>query len=64
MAKFVQISLGLHDGPAVLPAESVPGVHVGGVALLAAGLLLGEGVVVVVHHWAEVLVIDDTAGTC
>lgn len=56
----MQRSLCLHERPALLPAESVPGVHVGVSALLAASLLLGEGVVVVVHHHAEVLVVDNT----
>lgn len=52
-------SSGLHEWPAVLPAELVPGIHVARVAGLAATLLLGERVVVVVHHEAEVLVVDN-----
>lgn len=57
--RFVQRSLGLDERPPVFPAELIPGVHVCGVALLAAALLLGEGVVVVVHDEAEVLVVHD-----
>lgn len=56
---FVQGSLGLNEGPPVLPPELIPGVHVGGVPLLSAALLLGERVVVVVHDEAEVLVVHD-----
>lgn len=50
---------GLDEWPAVLPAELVPGILVGRVAGLAAALLLGQRVVVVIHHEAEVLVVDN-----
>lgn len=50
---------GLDVGPAVLPAKLIPGVHVAGVTITA-GFLGGKGVIVIVHHEPEILVIDDT----